>query len=351
MSFTVSSIENIEQCSKEAKKYLSSCVSAVTPSEWYMNELPLPKTIKIRPFNGYTGSCTFLAAILDFQTCPDDVFVCSTPKSGTSWVHTIVWLLTHNLDYQTIETVDRDHLLPSFNSSNGLENRVEQLLTDKTKSMDNDAALKMAWKEHFQAFELPRVIKTFFPVYFLPKSVWTNHNKIIYVVRNPKDVTCSEFHFLRAVTDFNLCIDDIVDGIVHDAWMVSPRSDHILNFWKIKHWPNVLFIAYEDVVNEPLVTVKKMSKFLECSYNDDQLKQLTQFISFNNMKNIRTINREKWLEQVEKDIGKKRPDQSYRFMRKGKVGTYRDELNENQLKKLDDWVKQMETESDFRFKI
>lgn len=348
MSFVISNVERFEVNSKEANDYLTNNICTVLPTEEFMNELPLPKDTKIRPFYGFTGACKFLNAVLDFQTRADDVFVCSTPKAGTSWVHSIVWLLKHNLDYETMQTVDRNQLLASFNSSNGLEGRVEQLMAEA--SLDHDVAKKAAWNEHFNNFESPRVIKTFYPVYFLPKSVWPNQNKLIYVVRNPKDAAVSEYHFLGAF-NLNLSIDDIVHGVTSDVWMMTPRSDHILNFWRIKHWPNVLFVAYEDLVIEPLATIKQMSEFLECNYTDGQLSELTQFISFNNMKNIATVNRERWLKQVENDLGKERPDPTFRFMRKGKVGSYRDELNESQSKKLDDWIKQMESESDFRFKL
>lgn len=40
---------------------------------------------------------------------------------------------------------------------------------------------------------------------------------------------------------------------------------------------------------------------------------------------------------------------SNRFLRKGKVGSYRDELNDKQIQKLDDWAKEAFKNTDFKF--
>lgn len=38
-----------------------------------------------------------------------------------------------------------------------------------------------------------------------------------------------------------------------------------------------------------------------------------------------------------------------RFLRKGKIGSYRDELNEDQIRKLDEFTEKMLKNSDFKF--
>lgn len=193
MAFTVTNVPNDKAKSQEANEYLTNLL-AVISNGVFLSELPLPNTLKIRPFYGFCDACSFLSGILDFPARRDDVFVCSTPKSGTSWVHSIVWLLTHDLDYHTIRTVDRNHLLASFNSSNGLNHRVEQLMFDK--SLDRESASKMAWNEHFGAFESPRVIKTFFPSIFCRKMfgpITTNWSMCIKMWRMrpfPKVTIC-----------------------------------------------------------------------------------------------------------------------------------------------------------------
>lgn len=43
-------------------------------------------------------------------------------------------------------------------------------------------------------------------------------------------------------------------------------------------------IKYEDMLANSVAGIKKISEILECSYSDDQLKQLTDHVSFQNMR-------------------------------------------------------------------
>lgn len=37
----------------------------------------------------------------NFEARSDDVFVCSYPRSGTTWLKEMVWLICNNLDYES----------------------------------------------------------------------------------------------------------------------------------------------------------------------------------------------------------------------------------------------------------
>lgn len=49
-------------------------------------------------FTGYKG---YADTIHDFKTRSDDVFVCTHPRSGTTWTQEMVWLICNDLDYET----------------------------------------------------------------------------------------------------------------------------------------------------------------------------------------------------------------------------------------------------------
>lgn len=354
MSFSSSKIESAPFLGEDADRYVAKCYTHITPSVELLSELPLPKNLKIRPFSSVYGSSKFLDAILDFDVRSDDVFVCSMPKCGSSWVQIIVWLLKHGLDYETTRSTDSEDLICTFNRPHGLDKRTDLFDNSKLNPEQQEAAKKKAYHEHFESYKSPRVFKSFFPVWFLPKSVWSKSNKIVYVVRNPMDMVCSEYHFLRNTYFFNapFTMDDIVNGIVNDAWSISPRSDHIINYWNVsKQFPNVMFIAYEDLVKDAFVNIKKISEFLECKYTDQQLTELMKYVSFANMRKMKTINRETYVASMEQRIGKTRPDAEFQFLRKGKVGGYRDDLNEEQIQKLTEWASKIEQECDFKFQV
>lgn len=56
------------------------------------------------------------------------------------------------------------------------------------------------------------------------------------------------------------------------------------------------------------------------------------------------------LYRVLKEFTSKKLFGFYRFLRKGKAGSYRDDLNMEQIQKLDDWAKEAFKSSDFEFK-
>lgn len=43
----------------------------------------------------------FAEKIYNFEARPDDVYICTFPRSGISWTQEMVWLLCNNLDYET----------------------------------------------------------------------------------------------------------------------------------------------------------------------------------------------------------------------------------------------------------
>ncbi|MCP6082604.1 sulfotransferase domain-containing protein, partial [Klebsiella pneumoniae] len=43
---------------------------------------------------------TFFQKIQDFKVYPDDTWVVTFPKCGTTWTQEMVWLLVNNLDFE-----------------------------------------------------------------------------------------------------------------------------------------------------------------------------------------------------------------------------------------------------------
>lgn len=300
MSFSTLHLEHSSLLSDEANEYLTEYYIRAIPNENFLrSELPLPlRNLQCAPFVSQSNvDDTILRLIFNFEVRLDDVFVCSLPKCGSSWTEVIVWLLMHNLDYETIQTVKRYKLMADFESHRSF--------------CDESFSYETAWLDYYNKLNSSRVIKTHLPVFALPKRIWSMGAKVIYITRNPKDMAVSDYHFRRNAFPTDIKMDDVINGLINDKWVCSPYLEHILNYWNIRNLPNVCVVAYEDLVQKPFTTIKMMIEFLERHYTDEQLKQLIDFISFENMKKNRAVNREEDLVEMQECAGKKALDPTF----------------------------------------
>lgn len=308
-------MESVPFLSKGANDLITKQMLWAKPNEIFISELPLPlRNLNIKPFvvHKIIGD-HFMDSILNFDIRPDDVFVCSLPKCGSSWMETIVWLLMHNLDYETIQTLKPSgELTACFETFQNFPGAVDELLkNDRSKTLTESAAYQIAWNQYYDSLKSPRIIKTHIPVYALPKGIWSKGTKIVYITRNFKDTVVSDYHFRRNFFFADISMDDCVNAVTNETWVSSPHIHHILNFWNMRHFPNFCFITYEDLVRNPFETIKTISEFLGCNYTDDQLNGLIEFISFENMKKNPGTNFEDGVKKIEILAGKQRLDTTY----------------------------------------
>lgn len=68
-----------------------------------------------------------------------------------------------------------------------------------------------------------RVIKTHYPISFLPKEIWTKGVSVIYIVRNLKDLAVSLDHMLKNDVFADITMDDTLDIIwkFNETWIRS----------------------------------------------------------------------------------------------------------------------------------
>lgn len=127
----------------------------------------------------------------------------------------------------------------------------------------------------------PRMIKSHLPAYLLTKELWTNRPKIIYTSRDAKDVAVSMFHMLQNyMSSYKGSKEDFFDGF----FGFFPFYEHISSFNQLREFKNILFLTYEELTTNTFESVKRVSEFLECSYSDEQLRQLIEHVSFGKMR-------------------------------------------------------------------
>ncbi|KAM8755708.1 cytosolic sulfotransferase 3-like [Acanthopagrus schlegelii] len=265
--------------------------------------------------------------IQNFQARPDDILIATYPKAGTTWVSLILDLL-----YFGKTAPERQTSIP-------IEHRVPFLeinIPSMFRGIDMAENLPTS----------PRLIKTHFPVQFVPKSFWEQNCKVVYVARNAKDNMVSFFHFDRMNMaepepgDWNSYFHRFMEGkMVFGSWY-----DHVTNWWKKKQtYSNIHYMFYEDMIEDSGREIDKLCSFLGLSPSAEEKKQITGGVQFDNMKKNDMVNH-CTIPIMDFKISP--------FMRKGRVGDWKnhftvaqnEEFEEDYKKKMKDLTLEFRTE-------
>lgn len=217
-----------------------------------------------------------------FKVRQSDVWVTGYPRSGTSVTADICWLFTHGIDFETAKN-------SAFNERSKLF-ELNTLFGDESKLI-KDEKTKSVFKNLFQSLdEEPegRVIKTHLPFELLPLDLLSCGAKIIYIIRNIKDVAVSFYNLQKTPTRENF------KGTFEEFW-INLENDHLTfnPYWKhVKQGldqytnKNVLIIFYEEEIGDIKKGIKRIAEFLEIQITDRQLNDLADFFSFQNYKKV-----------------------------------------------------------------
>ncbi|XP_069840600.1 sulfotransferase 1C4-like [Dendropsophus ebraccatus] len=250
------------------------------------------------------NSCDIWDQIYNFQARDDDILISTFPKAGITWMQEIVDLIMLNGD------VERSMRAPCFVKVPFIE------VNPRPMPSGVDAA---------NAMESPRLLKTHLPIELVPPSFWEKNVKVIYFARNAKDCMVSYYHFQR----MNKGLPDpgtwdeyfsvyLAGNVPWGSWF-----DHVIGWWKAKDKHQILYIFYEDMIEDPKREIRKVSNFLGKELTEDVLDTICHHTSFNAMKDNPMTNYSVLPSFVF--------DQSISpFMRKGKVGDWKNHFLEEQ---------------------
>ncbi|XP_061561768.1 sulfotransferase 2B1-like isoform X2 [Phycodurus eques] len=194
-----------------------------------------------------------------FTFRPEDVVIATYPKSGTTWMQEIVPLIMSGGDPASVETLHNWDRVPWLE-----EGRSCGLNLDDRPS--------------------PRMFTTHFPPRVMPPSFFEVKPKVIYVMRNPKDVFTSSFHYC-AMASF------LVDpGPQNEFLQKFLKGEVMFGSWfdHVKAWLNyderIFYICYEEMVKDLKGSVARIALFLQKSLDDDVIGTIAERCVFENMK-------------------------------------------------------------------
>jgi len=234
---------------------------------------------------------------MSLKVRPDDTFLVSYPKSGNTWMR----FLIANLLQQDppVGLLDADSLIPSVDAKS---------------------------KRFFDEMKSPRVIKSHFS--FIPA-----YRRVIYVVRDPRDVVMSQYHYQikRGVLEQGSSLDSFVSRFLKGevcpygswgdnvgSWTATRRDDS-----------NFLLLRYEDMLADVTSGAARIATFLGLGRNANCVATAVERSSLENMRKVEKAEGARW-------DSTKGTRQDISFFRSAKSGEGRARLSPESIERIED---------------
>ena len=260
-----------------------------------INGLPLPLSVTQPQLESMKG----------IELFPDDIWVVTYPKCGTTWTQQVVRSILDRGD---------DDLL--------IDMAVPWVEAANSKIIPYDIDLS--------TFKHPRALKSHMPYNSMPCGPPKDTpGKYIYVARNPKDTAVSFFYHY-----FSFKAAENIDWPTFVSWFLSGQVyygnylDNVLSWWEHRDDDNVLFLKYEDMKRDIKSAIVRIASFIGKDLTEEEVDTVIKKSSFSNMKNNPTTNYEHRPKEWKHPEGTP-------FMRKGVVGGWKDLLTPEQSGQFD----------------
>ncbi|XP_004648764.2 3-beta-hydroxysteroid sulfotransferase-like, partial [Octodon degus] len=138
----------------------------------------------------------------------------------------------------------------------------------------------------------PRMYTSHLPIQLFPKSFFSSKAKMIYCIRNPRDVVVSAYAFWKKMTiiktpeTFDKFIEHFLQGnVIYGSWF-----EHVRGWLSMRERENVLVVSYEELKKDIRRTVEKICEFLEKKLKPEEIDSVIKYSSFQFMKGNKMSN-------------------------------------------------------------
>uniref|UniRef100_A0A1E1X6Y4 Putative sulfotransferase n=1 Tax=Amblyomma aureolatum TaxID=187763 RepID=A0A1E1X6Y4_9ACAR len=281
-----------------------------------------------------------LRSVFSYKPRPDDVFIATYPKCGTTW--------TQYLVLSILRKGDPPKTAVDFS-----------LASPFLELLGAEAAEKMV---------RPGLLKVHLP---FGKTPFSTDAKYICVTRNPYDVCVSFYYHTKGYTPKSE--RDVSFARFHELFITGKLSwgdyfDHLHSWYEERSRPNVLFFTYEKLKKDTISWVLKIADFLGSEYGEELrrdstlLRKVLDTCSIENMKSVfnnsmktllkdlLSLSPEKSLKSVEvyRELVTQKGElhETEGFIRKGVVGDWRAHFTLEQIEKTKAWIEKKTKGSD-----
>jgi hypothetical protein len=201
----------------------------------------------------------------EYQPTAHDVFACVYFKSGTNWLMQILVQVIHR------GAAEFEHVHDIVPWPDSPDPRYAVPLSDE-----------LTWKSSPLSL---RVIKTHLDLAQVPFSAEARY---VCVVRDPKDVCVSAYHFLRneGMGPMTPSVPNFVEFFLSPNFPFHPWAEFLNDYWCVRDRENVLFLTYEEMKKDLAGTVRKIAASLQVTLSDDEVDAVVRYSSFDHMKKI-----------------------------------------------------------------
>jgi hypothetical protein len=217
------------------------------------------------------------------ETDPNDVFICGYPKSGNTWFQYIVSALVYGADAEFVPDVVVNDLVPDV---------------------------------HFRRYYHRYGRSCFFKTHDLPRVAY---RRIVYLMRDGRDAMVSYYHFMAAMSgpvDFH-------DMVKNGRGLPGKWHEHVEAYQANPYGAQMIVIRYEDLKRDTVVQLQRFCNFVGLERSEAQLRHVAETTTFDKMR-IKE-QRDGW------DTTTWPKDKSF-FVRRGAVGSFKDEMPTSVLK-------------------
>lgn len=232
----------------------------------------------------------------DIDVFPGDVFVVSYPKSGNTWTRFLLANLVNPEEIANFGNINR--IIP-----------------------DTEAVSK----RELNRLPRPRIFKSH--QYFHPR-----YERVIYVVRDPRDVALSQYHFhrKRRLLEDGAPIEDFVNRFLagkttpYGSWGENVASWLATRYQK----SGFLLLRYEDMIADTAHELEKLAYFLQIDATPQRIMQAVQRSSAENMRKLEKEQAKLWSTTKE-------TRQDVPFVRSAKAGEWVSALSQDSVSAIE----------------
>ncbi|CAG9770766.1 unnamed protein product [Ceutorhynchus assimilis] len=305
--------------------------------------------------------------ILDASIRNDDVWLVSYLRTGSTWCQEIIWLIVNNLDFETAQTKVQQIRAPVIDTMNYLIRHVDFVKCPKTglnipRYEKVVPSLEVLPNENYRNqinqlctdtlnfvanLSSPRTIKSHLTLELLPEQLMSVKPKIIYVMRDPKDVCVSLYFLHKNLFNMKIDFEHFCELFMNDALIAGPIFEHYFSFWNRRHESNILILRYEDLKANTSDAIRQIARFIGKTLTDDDVEAISKYLSFSNMQKNAACNL-----KVGTDVLKAEgvyTDTGNYFVRKGIVGDHKNHMTPALIEKFDKWIEENTRGTDLKF--